>query len=61
MNWSDLHILRVFHHAGSLKEAASRLGINHTTVSRRIRELEASLECGLVEHVGGRLVLTPRW
>jgi len=58
MNWSDLQCLNAFKRSGPLQEAARVLGVNHTTVSRRIRQLEKTLGCSLVETVNGRLRLT---
>jgi DNA-binding transcriptional LysR family regulator len=46
-NWDDLRFLLAVARAGTLSGAARSLGVNHTTVSRRIQALE--------EHVGVRL------
>ncbi len=58
MNWDDLRILRAVGHAGSYSGAARQLEITHSTVSRRMRALEASLGVALFEQVSGSLVLT---
>ncbi|WP_019506207.1 LysR family transcriptional regulator [Pleurocapsa sp. PCC 7319] len=58
MNWSDLKILLVFAREGTLQKAAQKLGMDISTVSRRIRNLENDLGSKVVENVGGRLVFT---
>lgn len=46
--WSDLRILLVLSRAGSMVAAAKQLGVQHTTVSRRIDALEEALGTRLV-------------
>ena len=46
-NWDDLRLFLATARAGSSRQAARELGINQSTVSRRIRKLE--------EHSGARL------
>lgn len=58
VNWSDLQVLLVFQREGTLEKAAAKLEIDISTVSRRIRALEAALGLRIVENIGGRLVLT---
>lgn len=58
LNWSDLQILLTFNQEGTLQKAAKKLGMDISTVSRRIRNLEDNLGSKLVENVSGRLVLT---
>lgn len=58
MNWSDLQVLLTFHREGTLQKAAAKLGVDISTVSRRIRALETDLGSRAVENVSGRLVLT---
>lgn len=58
LNWSDLQILLAFDQAGTLQKAAQKLGLDISTVSRRIRTLETDLGSKIVENVSGRLVLT---
>lgn len=43
MNWDDMKIFLVLCQEGSIRAAAEKLSINHTTVSRRINKLELSL------------------
>lgn len=40
LNWDDLRILLAVADTGSQSAAAARLGINQTTISRRLRQLE---------------------
>jgi DNA-binding transcriptional LysR family regulator len=42
-DWENLRFFLEVHRRGSLSEAARKLGVNHTTVARRIAELETSL------------------
>lgn len=58
MNWSDLKLLLEFHEEGTLESVARLHGITASTVSRRIRALEESIDVRFVENVSGRLVLT---
>lgn len=46
-DWNDLKFFLALYRAGKLKEAARTLGVSETTVTRRIRELEQSLETKL--------------
>ena len=48
MNWNDLAILLEVSRAKTMSQAARRLGVNQTTVSRRLEALEASLGVSLV-------------
>lgn len=54
----DLSILLEFEVADTFTAAAARLGVAHTTVSRKLRELEAYFGTRLIERVGDRAVLT---
>ena len=54
----DLSILLQFEVADTFTAAAARLGVAHTTVSRKLRELEAHFGTRLIERVGDRAVLT---
>ena len=49
MNWDDARIFLAVAREGSFSKAAKRLGVQHSTVSRRIRELEKNLATPLVE------------
>lgn len=58
MNWNDLrHFLEVAR-KGRFLSAAKRLGVNHTTVARRVSALEDALEVKLFEQDDKGLHLT---
>lgn len=65
IDWDDLRVFLYTARTGSLTQAARRLRIDHSTVSRRIAQLEASLGVAVLERqrsglklneVGGRLL-----
>lgn len=56
MNWADLQVLLAFQREGTLQKAAAKLGVDISTVSRRIRALETDLKAELFENVSGRLM-----
>ncbi|MEJ8473419.1 LysR family transcriptional regulator [Roseibium algae] len=59
MNWSDLKYLIEFKRTGSLAAVARRLDVDATTVSRRVRLLDAALGLEMLERgADGNLVLT---
>ena len=58
MNWDDLRFLLAVSRAGSLSGAARVLGINQSTVSRRVHGLERVLNTALVERLPEGVVLT---
>lgn len=58
MEWSDVRILLAVARAGSLGEAARRLGVSHPTVGRRIKALEDEAEQPLFRRTREGLVLT---
>jgi DNA-binding transcriptional LysR family regulator len=49
MHWDDLRIFLAVARAGSISGAATRLGVQHSTVSRRLRALEERLGTRLTE------------
>jgi DNA-binding transcriptional LysR family regulator len=49
LDWSDLRYALAVGHAGSLAGAARKLGVNHTTVLRRLDALEERLGARLFE------------
>ncbi len=49
LNWNDLRYFVEVAHKGRLLTVAKRLGVNHTTVARRITALENALEVKLFE------------
>lgn len=58
MNWDDLRILVVLAREKTLAAAARRLGVDQTTVARRLRALEDSLGAVLFERDEGQWRLT---
>lgn len=50
-DWDDLRIFIALTRAGSLSEAARRLGVEHTTVARRIEALERDLGLRLFDRL----------
>lgn len=58
MDWDDLRVFLTVERAGSLSGAARALAINHSTVLRRLRSLEADLGARLFEHLATGYVLT---
>ena len=58
MNWDDARLWLAFAREGSFSNAAKRLGVQHSTVSRRIRALERQLATPLVERDTAGYVLT---
>jgi DNA-binding transcriptional LysR family regulator len=54
LGWDDLRYFLAFARAGSMQAAAKALGVNQSTVQRRIAELEERVGQRLVErHLGG--------
>lgn len=59
LDWDDIRYFLQVVRAGSVTRAAARLGINHTTVYRRIAALEDRLGKSLFERSSNGWVLTP--
>ena len=59
LNWSDFEIILAVAHAGSLSGASKGLGVNTSTVSRRIRALEEALKTPIFKGARGALEPTP--
>lgn len=57
IDWGDLQAFAAICEAGSVSRASSRLGVNHATVIRRVRALEAALGPRLFDR-GSSYVLT---
>ena len=49
MNWDDLRLFLAVARTGSISGAAKMLGVQHSTVSRRMRKLEENLGARLIE------------
>lgn len=58
MNWDDFRYFLAVARTGQLARAASSLGVDATTVARRIRKLEQALSQTLFEHTRQGQVLT---
>lgn len=59
MNWDDFKFLVVVTREKTVAAASRRLGVDQTTVARRLRALEESLGAVLFERGDGRWRLTP--
>jgi DNA-binding transcriptional LysR family regulator len=59
MDWNDFRYLLAVADAGSLSGGARALGVNHTTVLRRIAAFESELGLRLFERLPSGYVLTP--
>src|SRR6478672_10841064 len=57
--WDDLRLFLAFARAGSMQSAARMLGVNQSTVQRRIAELEECVGHHLIERHLGSYRLTP--
>jgi DNA-binding transcriptional LysR family regulator len=57
-NWDDLRVLLAAVRSGTVSRAAGALGMDPTTVTRRLRALEAAVGATLFERMKGGLVLT---
>lgn len=58
MQWDDARLFLAFAREGSFSGAAKRLGVRHSTVSRRIHALEEQLGSRLAERGASGYVLT---
>ena len=59
MDWSDLRFVLAVQRAGTLTAAARALGLNQSTVTRRLMALHRSLGARVLERRGASYVLTP--
>lgn len=55
MDWNDLRYVLTIFRAGTLAAAARRLGVNQTTVARRLAAAEAALGTRLFDRLEGTL------
>jgi len=58
LDWEDLHTILAVAESGSLAGAARRLGVNHTTVLRRVGGFEQRLGLRLFDRLPGGYALT---
>lgn len=59
MDWNSLKVFLAIEQAGSLAGAARTLGVNHSTVFRRLNAFEKDLNVRLFERLPGGYELTP--
>ncbi|MDQ6992900.1 MAG: LysR family transcriptional regulator [Mariprofundus sp.] len=59
MNWDDLKLFLAVARENSISGGARKLGVQHSTVSRRIRALETTLGVRLIERKKSGYELTP--
>jgi len=59
INWDDIRLFLAVARAGTVSGAAEVLGVNQSTVSRRINTYEKSLDVRLFERLNTGYVLTP--
>ena len=59
LDWEDVKCFRAAADNGTLRAAAMQLGVHHSTVSRRIENLEKQLRARLIERTPDGHVLTP--
>jgi DNA-binding transcriptional LysR family regulator len=57
--WDDLRFVLAVARSGNLASAAASLGVNHSTMFRRLNALEADLGSKLFERLGGDYRATP--
>jgi DNA-binding transcriptional LysR family regulator len=58
MDWDDIHYFLAVARGGSVRAAAQRLGVNHSTVLRRIAQLEKHLGAQMFEKLPSGYRLT---
>ncbi|MCG5244328.1 LysR family transcriptional regulator, partial [Azospirillum doebereinerae] len=51
MNWDDLRVFLALARSGSLSATARDLGVDHSTVARRVAALEAALGVRLFDRL----------
>ncbi|RTL50905.1 MAG: LysR family transcriptional regulator [Bradyrhizobiaceae bacterium] len=59
LDWEDIRVFAALARHGSLSAAARALGVNHATVSRRVKSLERATGARLAERRTDGYVLTP--
>jgi DNA-binding transcriptional LysR family regulator len=58
LDWDDLRVFNAIVSAGSLRRASQQLGVNHSTVFRRLQRLETSVGTRLFDRLPEGYVLT---
>ena len=59
MDWDDIRYFLSVSQSGSIRGAASQLGVNHSTVSRRISQFEKKLGVRLFDKLPAGYLITP--
>lgn len=59
LDWNDIRYALMIARCGSLASAARALGVDQTTVARRLRVLEAGIGTPLFERLKGQMAPTP--
>jgi len=59
LNWDNLRYVLMVSEKGSIAAAARELGVNRTTVLRRINTFQHNLNCRIFERGDSRYILTP--
>lgn len=59
LDWDNIRYFLAVVHAGSVSRASEQLGVNQTTVSRRISAMETHLGKKLFERSGSGFLITP--
>lgn len=60
MHWDDVRFFLALYRSGTLSAAARAMGVEHTTVSRRIGQLETALRLKLFKRLPRSWVATPQ-
>lgn len=58
LSWDDLRIIKTLSHYGNRADTAKKLGINVSTVSRRVAQVEKTLGVALFDHRRSGYMLT---
>ena len=59
LRWDDLRVFLATARAGSARAAGAELGVSHSTVARRVEELEARLGTTLFDRIDSGYAITP--
>lgn len=59
MHWDDLRVFLTIQREGSIRAAATALGVSRSTVARRVEMLQAEANAALLERTPDGVVLTP--
>jgi len=59
MPWTDFHLVRMIARERSVAKACKALGMTHSTLLRKLDQIETRLQARLFERLRGRYTLTP--